>query len=89
MEQRGPSAASTPISPHSGPHFIAPTVFDVSRHIKLVPPFREAEVDFNFCVFERVAAALNWPEECWPIQRTAAAVQTGRKGTGGVFQFVH
>lgn len=33
--------------------------FDVARHIKLVPPFRQVEVDFYFVVFERVAGK-NW-----------------------------
>lgn len=41
--------------------------FDISRQINLVPPFREAEVDSYFGAFERVAAALSWPKEVWPL----------------------
>lgn len=37
--------------------------FDVSKHITLVPPFREAEVDSYFGTFERIASALHWPPE--------------------------
>ncbi len=33
-------------------------VFDVGKHVKLVPPFREAE---------RVAGALRWPKEMWAL----------------------
>lgn len=49
----------TPHSPHGG--------FDVSRHITLVPPFREAEVDSYFNAFERIAATLNWPKDVWSL----------------------
>ena len=41
--------------------------FDVCKNIALVPPFREAEVDSYFFAFERVAAALHWPRDVWPI----------------------
>ncbi len=34
-------------------------IFDVSKHIALVPQFREIEVDSYFNVFERIASALN------------------------------
>ncbi len=34
--------------------------FDVSKHISLVPQFREAEVDSYFNAFERIASALQW-----------------------------
>lgn len=45
----------------------AVTTFDVSKHISLVPQFREAEVDSYFGVFERIASALNWAREVWPL----------------------
>lgn len=35
--------------------------FDVSRHISLVPSFRESEVDSYFIAFERIAPTLHWP----------------------------
>lgn len=41
--------------------------FDVSKHIALVPPFRETEVGSYFCAFERIAAALQWPREVWSL----------------------
>lgn len=41
--------------------------FDVSKNIALVPTFRETEVDAYFSAFERIATALAWPREMWPI----------------------
>lgn len=41
--------------------------FDVSKNIALVPTFREAEVDSYFSAFERIATALEWPKDMWPI----------------------
>ncbi|XP_067230426.1 uncharacterized protein [Chanodichthys erythropterus] len=46
---------------------LAVTTFEVSKHISLVPQFREAEVDSYFGVFERIASALNWSREVWPL----------------------
>ncbi|KAL0147351.1 hypothetical protein M9458_057352, partial [Cirrhinus mrigala] len=42
---------------------VAAGTFDISKHIALVPHFRESEVDTYFAAFERVAAALHWPKE--------------------------
>lgn len=56
-QSRDPSETSH--SPHGS--------FDVSRHIALVPPFRETEVDSYFNAFERIAAALNWPKDVWSL----------------------
>ncbi|TWW63288.1 hypothetical protein D4764_03G0002960 [Takifugu flavidus] len=41
--------------------------FDVSKNVSLVPAFREAEVDSYFSAFERIASALNWPRDMWPV----------------------
>lgn len=41
--------------------------FDVGKYIKLVPPFRESEVDSYFVAFERVAAKLKWPRDMWAL----------------------
>ncbi len=41
--------------------------FDVGKYIKLVPPFRETEVDSYFVAFERVAAKLKWPRDKWAL----------------------
>ena len=41
--------------------------FDVGKHITLVPPFTESEVDSYFSALERVATALYWPPEVWSL----------------------
>ena len=41
--------------------------FDVSKHIKFVPDFRENEVDKYFLHFEKVAKSLKWPEDNWAL----------------------
>ena len=41
--------------------------FDVSRHVKLVPPFNEHNVDTYFRSFEKLANALSWPRCYWSI----------------------
>ena len=41
--------------------------FDVTKHIRLVPPFQEKEVDIYFLHFEKVAENLNWPKEHWTL----------------------
>lgn len=57
------ATASTNNSPDSE----SSTRFDVSRHIALVPQFRETEVDTYFGAFERIAASLHWPKETWTL----------------------
>ena len=41
--------------------------FDVTKHILLVPPFQEKEVDRYFLHFEKVAENLKWPREHWTL----------------------
>ena len=41
--------------------------FDVTKHIRLVLPFQEREVDKYFLHFEKVAENLNWPKEHWTL----------------------
>ena len=41
--------------------------FDITTHIRLVPPFQEKEVDKYFLHFEKVAENLNWPKEHWTL----------------------
>ena len=41
------------------------THFDVTKHIRLVPPFQEKEVDKYFLHFEKLAENLKWPKEHW------------------------
>ena len=43
------------------------TVFDVTKHFRLVPPFQEKEVDKYFLHFEKVAENLKWPREHWTL----------------------
>lgn len=62
----GPAlASSSPAAAVTDP--VSLPAFDVSKHINLVPPFREAEVDSYFTAFERVAATLQWPKEMWAL----------------------
>ncbi|XP_035851648.1 uncharacterized protein LOC118493913 [Sander lucioperca] len=64
--ERGAPVVSTPMSPLDRSTVSAPA-FDISKHIALVPPFRESEVDSYFSAFERIAAALSWPKEFWSL----------------------
>ncbi|KAL0153953.1 hypothetical protein M9458_050710 [Cirrhinus mrigala] len=48
-------------------HTVSSESFDVSKYIRLVPPFREAEVDSYFIAFERIASKLKWPKEMWAL----------------------
>ena len=41
--------------------------FDVSRNIRMVPPFSEKDVDKYFILFERVATSLKWPKDVWTM----------------------
>lgn len=41
--------------------------FDVSRDIRLVPPFNGKDVDKYYTMFERVATSLKWPREVWTL----------------------
>lgn len=36
------------------PHSLSTNHFDISKHVALVPPFREAEVDSNLNAFEPI-----------------------------------
>lgn len=39
--------------------------FDVTRHIALIPQFRESEVDCYFCAFECNVAPVKWSKAVW------------------------
>ena len=41
--------------------------FDVSKHIKLVPPFNDKDVDKYFLHFEKVAEKCKWPPDVWTL----------------------
>ena len=53
--------------------------FDVTKHIRLVPPFQEKEVDKYFLHFERVAENLNWPKEHWTLLLQSVLVGRARE----------
>ncbi len=42
-------------------------LFDVGRHIKLVPPFSEKDVEIYFSHFERVLTTSKWPKNVWTL----------------------
>lgn len=58
---------ASPLPSPLNPLAAASEKFDVSRHIALVPTFREAEVDSYFNAFERIAATLSWPRDVWSL----------------------
>ena len=53
--------------------------FDVTKHIRLVPPFQEKEVDKYFLHFEKVAENLNWPKEHWNLLLQSVLIGKARE----------
>ena len=53
--------------------------FDVTKHIRLVPPFQEKEVDKYFLHFETVAENLNWPNEHWTLLLQSVLIGKARE----------
>ena len=53
--------------------------FDVTKHIRLVPPFQEKEVDKYFLHFEKVAENLNWPKEHWALLLQSVLIGKARE----------
>ena len=43
------------------------STFDITKHIRLVPPFQKVEVDKYFLHFEKVAENLKWPKDYWAM----------------------
>ncbi|XP_059831920.1 uncharacterized protein LOC132397312 [Hypanus sabinus] len=41
--------------------------FNVSRELRLVPPFEETDVDSYFLLFEKVAVNQKWPRDQWVV----------------------
>ena len=52
--------------------------FDVTKHIQLVPPFQEKEVDKYFLHFEKVAENLKWPREHWTLLLQSVVIGKAR-----------
>ena len=55
------------------------THFDVTKHIRLVPPFQEKEVDKYFLHFEKVAENLKWPKEHWTLLLHSVVIGKARE----------
>ena len=55
------------------------THFDVTKHIRLVPPFQEKEVDKYFLHFEKVADNLKWPKEHWALLLQSVVIGKARE----------
>ena len=53
--------------------------FDVTKHIRLVPPFQEKEVDKYFLHFEKVAENLNWLKEHWTLLLQSVLIGKARE----------
>ena len=55
------------------------THFDVTKHIRLVPPFQEKEVDKYFLHVEKVAENLKWPKEHWTLLLQSVIIGKARE----------
>ena len=53
--------------------------FDITKHVRLVPPFQEKEVDKYFLHFEKVAENLNWPKEHWTLLLQSVLIGKARE----------
>ena len=60
------------------PEVVTPS-FDVSKHIRFVPDFRETEVDKYFLHFGKVTRSLKWPEREWTLLLQSSLVGKARK----------
>ena len=49
------------------------------KHIRLVPPFQEKEVDKYFLHFEKVAENLKWPREHWTLLLQSVVIGKARE----------
>ena len=78
MQLRLRELEARPTSPTSTPT-VGSTGFDVSKHIRLVPPFQEEEVDKYFIHFEKIATSLEWPREVWTILLHSVLVGKARE----------
>ena len=53
--------------------------FDMSKHIRFVPPFQDSEVDKYFLHFEKVASSLEWPKEVWTLLLQSTLIGKARE----------
>ena len=54
-------------------------IFDVTKHIRLVPPFQEREIDKYFLHFERNAENLKWTKEHWTLHLPSVVIGKARE----------
>ena len=54
-------------------------VVDVTKHIKFVPPFQQADVDKYLLHFEKGAGNLKWPKEHWVMLLQSLLVGKARE----------
>ena len=57
----------------------SPENFDVTKQIRLVPPFQKAEVDNYFLHFEKIARNLKWPKEFWTMLLQSVLIGKARE----------
>ena len=55
------------VSPSSSALVDTSTTFDISKHLALVPSFKEEDIDSYFDAFERIATTVKWPKNMWSI----------------------
>ena len=53
--------------------------FDVAKHVRMVPPFQEREVDQYFLHFEKIAANCEWPKDSWTMLLQSVFVGKARE----------
>ena len=53
--------------------------FDVTKFIRLVPPFQEKDVDQYFLHFEKIAKSVKWPKEYWCLLLQSVFVGKARE----------
>jgi len=56
-----------------------PAGFDISKHVRFVPPFQEREIDKYFLHFEKVATSLEWPKDVWTFLLQSVLVGKARE----------
>ena len=52
---------------------------DMSKHIRLVPPFLDTEVDKYFLHFEKIALSLEWLKVVWALLLQSALLGKARE----------
>ena len=50
---------------------------EFAARLKLVPKFDESDLDSFFCMFERIAIKMEWPEDEWAFFDSAGGYWEG------------